>query len=270
MYLRLIAVLILSIIIFAVFPVLITFSADFSWLKKDNYLQYDIYRVMRYYNLNKTSQAASAFNNETLWAKLSVVVIRFNETHIVFNFTIIDTNDTAGKTFVVGRETTIAVEKNFTIEKALSIYLNPDLFPGVNGVYYNETSGLSQFGVYRLRYGIIIDPEKGLMRGFVGRYSINASSSELGLNGYFIAESTMIYKLVDTNINGLELLSKTEYNELYRTIFSEEPLPTLTKSTESATSPVEEEAEGINYYLLAIAIIALIIVGIFIYKTMRI
>ncbi|RLG79895.1 MAG: hypothetical protein DRO40_12030 [Thermoprotei archaeon] len=266
---RITAVLILSLIIMVIFPTLITFSADFSWLKKDNYLQYDIYRVMRYYNLNKTSQAVSAFNNETLWAKLSVIVINFNETHIVFNFTIVDTNDTAGKTFVKGMKSTIAVEKNFTIEKALSIYLNPDLFPGVNGVYYNETRGLSQFGVYRLRYGVIIDPKKGLMRGFVGIYSINASSSELGINGYFIAENIMIYKLVNTNIGGLELLSETEYNDLYGTIFSDKPLPTLTKNTESITSPVEKD-KGMNYYLLAIAIIALIIVGVFIYKTMRI
>ncbi|RLG84674.1 MAG: hypothetical protein DRO40_00575 [Thermoprotei archaeon] len=266
---KLLVALVLSIIILAVFPVLVTFSADFSWLREDNYLQYDMYRVIKYYNLNKTSQATYAFNNETLWAKLSAIIVGFNETHIVFNFTIVDTNDTAGNVFVVGKETTVAIEKNFTLEKALSLYLNPDLFPGVNGVYYNETSGLSQYGIYRLRYGIIIDPEKGLMRGFVGRYLINASSSELGLNGYFIAENTMIYKLVNTNINGLELLSKTEYNGLYETVFSEDPLPTLTRDTESTTSPVEE-AEETNYYLLAIAIIALIIVGIFIIKTMKI
>lgn len=266
--LKLTMVVLMSVFILAIFSITIVFSADYSWLKKGNYLQYDIYRIMRYYNLNKTSEAASVFSNGTLWARLSATINGYNETHIVFNFTIIDTNDTIGRTFEKGRETTIAIEKNFTIEKALSIYLNPDLFPGVNGVYYNETSGLSQFGIYTLRYGIIIDSEKGLMRGFVGRYAINATSSEIGLNGYFIAESTMIYKLVDTNIANLKPLSSMEYNELYENIFSGEPLPKLTGNIESITSP-QVETEGINYYLLAAAIIALIIVGIFIFKTMR-
>ncbi len=267
MYLRKpLLVLLLPLILSTIYPVI---SMDNSWIERGKYLEYSIYRITRYYNVNMSSNASSMLTNTTLWARMKVTIEDYNGTHIIFNFQIIDTNDTEGKAFTPGSTQTIAIDRNMTLERSLSIYLNPSLYPGENGVYYNETTGYSRYGRYRLRYGIIIDPLKGLMRGFVGRYLLNISSGELGLHGYITMESIMVYRLASTDIHGLEPLKDNEYQELCINVFSDKPLTHTATPTQTTTPTTNGSGKEVDYPLLIGALIALVIVGIFTIKTIK-
>ncbi len=249
-----------------------------SWDSSGNYVKYNVYSFERYYNINTSSPVSEKFKNVTYWALISATIVEANDTHISLNIVVLDTNDTTGTMFKKGNGKIVTLRRNLSVREALSLYIDPSSLGSSDGTYFNETTGYSRYGPYHMRMGLMADPTTGFVRGFVGKYVLNASSSVLGRNGYFIYENIMAYKLIETNIDGLKTLSDSEYNELYSKVaISTEPLVGNSSGSEednvqSISGNSESNINALQYirenilYVIVVAVIAVAVVVFIVYR----
>ncbi len=204
-------------------------------------LVYDIVSTETYYNVNQTSPYAAYFTNTTIWSRIELTIVSINETHIVLNSTLIDTNSTKDMESIgESRNTTIDITK--PLSEYIGIIVDPSNIPE-NGVYENTSSGEVSSGPYTLYIRAEYCRDKGVLKKLHIKYTINVTMSGLE-NMRYVNE--IHYSLIWTSIEDVEL---------------QEQLNTKTYSPPKITGnvTVREEGGGDVFYIVVIGFIVLIL-----------